>query len=334
MSRVDERIREDLRGLTRPVRTESVLERVASKKVRRRTVRRIESAALVVAVLAGSLVAVIGLTRAFDRRGHVSPGGGPKVTAAGHSPSNPDVEGALCDESMLNADVDGDGALDEVAVWSPSMSEQCKPLPPDVGERYVLHVSGGKLAELVSPGATSFPGIRFYGIQQELPECTQPFACRLFSAPDLDGDGAQELAIQVAQGSSDVSLVFYRAEVDPEADHYALVRLSVAPPGDRWSSAFRLPPGPAVFRWGASPTEVHTISCTERQGEQVLAITTALQSANDPSRYDVHETLLRVGSGSGGQAGRLTVVETKDHVGAAPSLPADLCGAPIPRGSS
>jgi hypothetical protein len=327
MSRVDERIKQDLAGLTRPVRTDGVLERLVARKARRRTVRRLQNVTLVVLVLAGTVLGTIVLTRVFAHPDGQAPGTSPTVSSPGPSPSGAGEQfGALCDESQIRADVDGDGALDEVDVWSPSTGNSCTPLPPDVGRRYVLHVSGGKLAEPATPGAAVYPGVRFYGITQDLPECEQPFACRLFAAPDLDGDGAAELAVEIAEDGSTRSLGFYRAEVDPAADRYALVRIAVASPGDAWNDRFGLPPGPAVFGWGGPVTHMQTLACTGSP-PMIVAGTAIL---TDPGRelYDVHYTRLRL------MGTDLEVVGTEDYhdVGWGVLLPLvteNLCGAPI-----
>jgi len=328
MSHVDERIREDLAGLTRPVPVDGVLEQVAVRKTRRRRVRRIESFALAAVVLVGSLMATVALTRVLEHGSSRTPADG---ATTGSSPSARMEESALCDESQVNTDVDGDGVLDEVAVGSPSRSDHCRPLPPDVGRRYVLHISGGKLAELASPGATEFPGVRFYGIDQNLPECTQPFACRLFAAPDLDGAGADELAVETSEDGATRTLVFYRAVVDPAADRYALVRMDIEAPGD---PQFGFPSGPATFQWGRSANRWSSIRCVSHpDGRHTIVASSAVTNqSGDPVRYDVHLTEFHLKGTS------LVVDDTKDfhdvtvqEDGPGPwSDPTDqLCGAPV-----
>ncbi|TMK29284.1 MAG: hypothetical protein E6G61_10135 [Actinobacteria bacterium] len=323
MSRVDEEIRRDLDRLTRPVRTEGVLEHVARRRARRRIVWRMRVAVLATAVVIGSLVGVVGLNRVFAHREVVTPGGTPTVTNPDASHTARPATGTdfeafpwICDETQLHADTDGDGNLDEIAVWSPATSCDA----PDVGQRYVLHVSGNKI-----PVGTGSPSPVLYGIDQPLPECDQPFACMLFAAPDIDGDGRAELAVAFNRKGPTWLLALYRVEVDPAHDRYALVRMSVAAPGDLWKSLFDLVPGPATFAWGSSAGESHTMSCDEQRGERLLVVTTSLPSEQMPGAYDVHQTLLRPSKDE------LVVVKTNDQTMSEvqPPMPNDLCGAPI-----
>src|SRR5947199_1992457 len=108
MSRVDEQIKEDLARLTRPVRTEGLLERVASRKARRRSTRRIESAALAAVVLVGTVLTTVGLIRVFERGDREAPGGRPNVATPLPSSGGAhgrgafgSVETAICDETSL-----------------------------------------------------------------------------------------------------------------------------------------------------------------------------------------------------------------------------------------
>jgi hypothetical protein len=316
MSRVDDQIRRELDRLTRPVRTDDVLARLGRRKGRRRVVRRLEATGLALAVLAGTATGLVGLNLAFGHHRTFFPGVG------GSTSPGPTAEARICDESQLPADVDGDGTLDEVTVWSPDTTNPNSCAVAEVGQRYVIHVSGGKLADWVSPD------IRFYGITQDLPECQQPFACRLFAAPDLNEDGTAELAVEVADDGSMKSLVFYRAEVDPAHDRYELVRLRVAAPGDPWNPSFGLEPGLAVFAWGDQADEVHALSCDTQAGKRVLVVTTSLPSDGMRGAHDVHQTVLRL------EGNMFAVVDTNDQMNSEvePRMPSDLCGAAIKTG--
>jgi hypothetical protein len=322
VSRTDERIREDLHTLTRPVELDGVLDRVARRKARRRIRRRAEHVILAIVVLGGSLTATLVLTRAFGHRSVTSPGGGPTA--------NPDGGGGRfdmeCDDSQIHVDVDGDGQPDQVDVASSATSPDGSCVHSDAGRRYVLHVSGGKYTnESPQPQPTPFLRTRFYGISQALPECQQPFDCRLFSAADLNGDGVREIAVQDASEGPIRSLVLYRVDVSPATppvQRANLTRLAVAGPGDPWSERYGIPPGPATLYWGASAEVLRSISCTDWEGAPVVLVTTALPA--NGGGYEVHRTFLRL------DADQLTVVESSDEiVQEAPSLPADLCGAHI-----
>jgi hypothetical protein len=323
MPDVDDRIRTELRGLSREVPVEGVLDRVERRKKRRRA----QAVALAVAVVTGSVAGGVALTHVFGHRGTApasQPSGPtatspaatvPNPTSAGGSPSPEEV---LCDESQLNADVDGDGALDEVALWSPAPS--CD--SPQVGEQWVLHVSGGKLGP-------SAPGIQFYGFDQAFTDCQQPaFACRLFAAPDIDGDGAAELAIRIWESASADNLALYRLEGFDTAAGLHFVRIALAPPGDvPW-----FPPGDVWFRWGGSLSGLDSLECRS-DGDRILVASSAGPVQGDPGHYDVHETQFRL------QGDLLHVEATADYPDLAPDqnppfvTPPDLCGAPLVGGS-
>ena len=332
MSRVDERIREEMGRLTRPVATDGAFEAVAAKRTRRRIVRRVQGAALAVAVVAGSVAGGLGLVRLFHE-GSGPTDGQTSPAPVSSRPGGPDVEEfpAICDESFLRADTDGDGNLDEVFVYSPGKEE---PLDsgktvancdgPEVGQHYVLHVSGNKDTVEGAPEPEAF-----YGIGRDLHECEQAFACRLYAAPDLDGDGADEIAVQVAEQGSTRSIAFYRVE-HPAEDQYELVRVAVASPGD---PEHGFAPGPAAFPLRLSSAPFQTIACVGTGLDRhVIAATAAL---TDPERdlYDVRYTTFRL------DGSELEVIGKENHhdVGWGERLNLEepnLCGAPLARGVS
>lgn len=85
MSRIDERIRREVKGLARPVNLDGVAEYVARRKARRRLVRRVHVATLALSVLAGSLAGVYGLLRVFGPR-EATPLGDGSPTLSGPAP--------------------------------------------------------------------------------------------------------------------------------------------------------------------------------------------------------------------------------------------------------
>jgi hypothetical protein len=321
MSRVDDRIRDEMERLTRPVPADGVFEVVSGKRTRRKVRRRVQGAALAVAVVAGSVAGGLGLVRLFDREGVPSDGPTPSAPVQS-SPSGSGVEEfpVICDESFLHADTNGDGNLDEVAVFSPGKNEACD--SPEVGQRYVIHVSGNK--DTV-PGAPEPQA--FYGIDQDLPECGQPFACRLIAAPDLDRDGADELAVEVGKEGSTSSVVFYRLEADPSAKQYSLVRMTVAAPGD---PEHGFPPGPATFTVSRGAIPMHALACVGDHRHLRILVTTGVMTDAKHKRGDVHEIEFRP------EGSTLVLLRTHDlhdvvFGGRLQSLgtKATLCGAPI-----
>jgi hypothetical protein len=303
------------------VDAEGVLERVAGKRSRRRLVRRVQATALAVAVVGGSVAGGVGLTHLFGRHGTTTtPATQPSLTPTGPNPTSaggtggPGGEPAMCDHSQLNADVDGDGVLDQVDLWSPAPT--CD--SPQVGQHWVLHVSGGKLGP-------SGPGVKFYGADQAFPDCQQPDACRLFAAPDVNGDGKAELAVRVVSGASTEFFALYELEGLDTAAGPRFVRIDVAPPADPWNDQFGLQPGPGLFAWGGSVTNLHAATCVDRSGLHDFVLRTGLPSTATADAYDVHDTFLHLDGDT------LSVVGTDDVVVSSqyPLVPEDVCGAPI-----
>jgi hypothetical protein len=69
MDRLDERLRDSLKRLSDPVAAGPILESVARRKSRKRLMRRVETAGLVVAVVSGLLAGTFGLLRIFGAQG-------------------------------------------------------------------------------------------------------------------------------------------------------------------------------------------------------------------------------------------------------------------------
>lgn len=310
MPRVDELIRRELHRLERPVRTD-VFDAVAARKRRRRVAMRVRTAALAFAVVAGSVLGTYGLFRVFGPGAGSRPGGAgtpePSVPPPSAQPT------ALCDLSELRLDLDGDGAEDDLVEVGAPAAEPGVPCEQATG-------IGPYSASIVIDAGSDVGRAS----TQELPECDQPWGCRLFAAPDLDGDGASEVAIRLGFGASTVTFSIYRFDPMATPEGGALVRLEVAEPGDRWDEEFGLAPGPARFLWYGSVTHQHWLSC-DRDPERRLAVMTAIRDQTDDRGYLVHGSLLRLEGSS------LAVERSWDEeVGErALELPGDLCGAPL-----
>jgi hypothetical protein len=219
--------------------------------------------------------------------------------------------------------------LDEVFVSSPGRNvwstggrgyADCS--GPEVGKRYLLHLSGNKDFVDGAPRPS-----HLYGITQPLPECTQPFACRVLAAPDVDRDGADELAIEVGDDGETRSVVFYRLEADPAADRYSLVRMSVAPPGD---TEHGLPPGPATFAVGRAAIPPRGVACLGDHNHLRILVVNGVLTDPKHERGDVHQIELRP------EGSTLVVLRTRDlhdvQFGVrlhGPGARDSLCGAPI-----
>ena len=268
MSRIDDRIRAELKEIRRLVSDEGVFELVETKHRRMRLLRRAKVGALAVVVLTGTTAGTLTLMRVFgvDQDEEVGSGTSPSPDAATPTPE------AVCFASSLSADLNGDAVDDTVTVYSPAVS--CESAEAGTASVADVEIATG-------PSAAN-------GYHQSLPECDQPFACRLFAGPDVDGDGTAEVAIARVSGVSSVGFALYRFE--PEApDGRVLQRFEVAEPGDPWHQNFGIAAGPATFTWYGSVTHLHWVSCDEDpQGR--LSVLTALRHEEDPSIYRVHGT--------------------------------------------
>lgn len=333
-SPVDARIRREMDRLTRPVDEAGVFEYVARRKARRRSVHRAQVAALAVAVVAGTAAGAYGLSRLFAPAGEAVPGGtpfesvtvtpapsvspsaeptsAPSPTATAPSPTPTiDPQAILCDISSIDADVDGDGSVDDVTVFSPART--CE--SAEVGQSYWIRLAfGGEGRGELEP--------------QFLEACQPPYSCRLIAAPDLKADGSAELAIQTVPGASVLWFTLYRFDPEGVGGGPGFVRIEVAPPGDPWHEEFGLPPGPALFGLYGSVTHLHGIRCQPESGADWIVVT-ALRTEKDADLYDVHESQFSL------EGAALVLTATADY----PDTPvdqldvvvptADLCGAPF-----
>ena len=322
MPNVDERIREELRRLERPVEVDGVMERVAGRRARRRVVRRVQAAALAMAVIGGSVVGGLWLSSLFGHpgasgpasRASLSPTGPNPTSAAGGSPQ-PWGEDMVCDQSQLYADVDGDGVPDQVDVFSPA--PRCD--SSEVGKRYVLHVSGGK-------AGPSGPGVNFYGVDQNLPECQQPGACRLFAAPDINDDGQAEVAVEVkAEGPTIYFALYELVELDTVAGP-RFNQIEVAQPSDTAATAGD---GLIPFAWGGDADRYEAVECRGDGPSRLLVASNAVPSQGNQGRYDVSELQLSFRNGT------LHIEASADYPDLKPDqnppfvTPSDLCGSPV-----
>jgi hypothetical protein len=264
MSRVDERIQDELRRLDREVDASGVVDRLAGRKARRRNARRFQIAGLALAVVSGTVLGAYGLTRLIGPAGDLTPGESPDAsvpTPADTMPPRTPEE--ICARKRLDADMNADGRMDWVEGWA--MAPDCD--SPEFGLEYWVHVN-------LSTGP-----LTGYGYTQHLPECEAPFDCRVLAAPDIDGDGRPEMAIRLDSGPFSRPLGLYRfneeAESPPER---ALLRLQIAPPGDPWHERFGHAPGPTLLPDGDGEggQRVHHLGCRTASGRSLLDVVTWL----------------------------------------------------------
>lgn len=91
-------------------------------------------------------------------------------------------------------------------------------------------------------------------VSDELRDCLDSDPCWAFSAPDVDGDGFQEIAVGSSHEGDAVSFTLHRVYECPSSapclPKVGLEPFEIAEPGDPHEG---FPPGPVRFRWGGTP---------------------------------------------------------------------------------
>ncbi len=241
------------------------------------------------------------------------------------SPSPVPDLAAGCGLSAIQGDYDGDGVLDVAVVATLSADGSCP--EPGKGETY-LGIGFGQTEQDV--GAGTFGADLAFGPL----ECGADVGCRVFAAPDLDGDGTAEIAVVQDAGASAEILGLYRMEIcGPAQDCLTsswISAIEVAEPGD---PTLPLEPGPARILWGGSVVESYGAYCGPMEGDPPTDETgfVVWRASADAagSGATVHEALLQL------RGARLRVVATHDYevpstaAGLPPGGGSDLCGAPV-----
>lgn len=187
MPTLDDRLTEAFTRSAASVDGSGLFPEIDRRRVRAGRLRRVRVGIAAVAVVLGTAGGLLVLNRAFDRSATLpaqTPTVGPEPSAAAT---------AGCDApSRATADVDGDGTPDKLRVHCAGGDGP-----------WVLDVGWGN-------GASA---------QRPLADCVQ--LCQIYATPDLDRDGAAELAVRAADAavSKDAFLDFYRlpvTEPDPE----------------------------------------------------------------------------------------------------------------------
>ena len=222
--------------------------------------------AIVILAVIGTGASVYALSRVF------APAAATGLAEEGVTPTPAPTPAVWCERTSVEADLNGDGALDLITVYGTQNCDR-KDVAPGM---YEVRVDMG----------AGFDGAPT--ISHDLPECSHEWLCRVFSAPDVNGDGRSEVAIQSRAGVSTVIFSLYRFD-----EPTGLERVVVAAPGDPWHDEFGLAAGADDFVWHGSVTHLHWMSCDEDPDHR-LAVMTAVRPEDDPSRYDVHGTLLRL----------------------------------------
>jgi hypothetical protein len=318
---LDERLRRAFEGAGEPADPSGVYEDVIRRRERRRMARRAKIGVLSIVVLAGSVVGVVILSRAFAPTESRGAGGGdtpsvqPDPTPVDVPPGGEDIGLGfpVCNVTSLSgvfaSGVDGTAwvATKTGDVGCPSLGDGMQVVAVDVSGDGVADTSFGPL------------------------ECEA--WCSAFAAPDVDGDGIDELLIQNIEFSI-AGLRLYDVGSSPEA---TVAPVTVGSPGYPGED---LAPGAEPQLWiGGDAFDSETLRCFEDESPpagpgRVLIQTSATQVPPDSldSIWHATETWFDLQPD-----GTVTIVDRGDFeepIGSGPPSFAqqnDLCGARLPR---
>jgi hypothetical protein len=318
---LDERLHRALEGAGEPADPSGVYEDLIRRRERRRMVGRMTLGVVSVAVVAACIVGVLILSRVFaptesrpGADGGVAPSVQPVPTPAGVAPTDEDIGLGfpVCNVTSV-AGVFALG-VDGTAWVATKTGDVGCPSLGDGMQIVAVDVSGDGVAD------TSFGPLR-----------CDPW-CSAFAAPDVDGDGTDELLIQNIQFTI-AGLRLYDVRLDPQPEVAPVTVSSRGYPGEG------LAPGAEPQLWiGGDAFDSDTLRCFEDQPPptgpgRVLIQTSATQVPPDSpdSNWRATETWFDLQPD-----GTVTIVDHgnfEEPVGSGPPSFAQLkrlCGARLP----
>ncbi len=253
MSRLDDRLRQELERAARPAVPADVFERVDRRRARRHVLRRLQTATLVVVVLAGTAGGFVFLSDAFHD-GSASIGGSvtPLPSATTTAPSGPIDIGLgfpVCDVRTMHTDLDGNGTVDAVSVATKISDAPDCPAPGTSTEVLVIDLNGDGKADAVG-GPLSCPT-----------------GCEPFATPDINGDGLPEIALVVDRPGDGPKRIQLWDLTTPPGGSLAVIPF-VDANGD-----------PATFSWGTVDNARRGRAGSLRRVVQIVSLTGILTSA-------------------------------------------------------
>jgi hypothetical protein len=321
VARLDDRLRRDLERAARPADPAGVYEELIRRRERRRIAHRIEATALAVAVVAATIAGTYALSRVFwadttTAGGGVSPSATAVPTPSPTSPATSDIGLGfpVCNVTSVQGHFG-----DAQGVWTAYVATK----RGDVGPCPNASEADNVIAIDVTGDGQADAAYGPFGCQG---------GCSAFAAPDVDGDGSDELLVQdVAFSIAGLRLFEVSGGDGPGAGGAILSPVTVAPPGD---PAGGFEPGKELRLWlGGDGFHLDALRCEAGPDGQVLVATSAESKPHDSPNavWYAHETTFRLR-----HDGKLDVLGTRDFQEPATSdLPSFAtrrppCGAALP----
>jgi hypothetical protein len=318
---LDERLHRAFDGAGEPGDPSGVYEDLIRRRERRRMARRAKVGLLSIVVLVGTVAGVVLLSRVFATTeprpgggGGVAPSVRPNPTPADVPPTGEDIGLAFPVCNVTSVAGVFDPGVDGMAWVATKTGDVGCPELGDGMQVVAVDVSGDGVAD------TSFGPL----------QCES--SCSAFAAPDVDGDGTDELLIQNIEFTI-AGLRLYDVRSDPEA---TVMPVTVGSPGYPGEG---LAPGAEPQFWiGGDAFDANTLRCFEDQPPptgpgRVLIQTSATQVPPDSpdSTWHATETWFDLQPD-----GSVTIVDHgafEEPVGSGPpsfAQPDRLCGAKLP----
>ena len=190
-----------------------------------------------------------------------------------------------CTQATTSGDFDGDGTTDTATFIEVASGD----VSCDHSGAVVEHLTSQELMVAFGSGQA---------LEQRFTDCQGGLCAYVFAATDLDGDGRDELAVDVSSGGAIGLVEFYRVGLDGARP------LTVADPGD----PPYVQPGPAIIGGGFDSAAQSPTACrVNADGTRELVSTHAeLAGGSVGGQWQVHTTTM-VLSGD-----ELAVTSTKD----------------------
>jgi hypothetical protein len=273
MSKIDDELSRRFHGAESPVETDGVLEGLARRRARRRTLQRVQAGALALGVLAATTAGFVALSGAFSEKPHIPGRPSPAAPVGGRDIG---LGFPLCHiERLGGIDWYGDGTPG--AAWTGARLTEEDRCPSDVDGEYVV------AADLDGDGKAEPGGMGF------IESC---LFCRPFAAADLNADGVLELVV-LEQGSSTPSYSMYEVSVPTSERSPGIYSLFVAPPG---APRANLPADePIRLLVGGDEGFSGGLVCESYPEDPVLVYTWVYGEVDADTDLEVHEARLRLG---------------------------------------